>query len=936
MNFFKIPKEKLSGPSKIIGIIDASGSMGPHWPWLAKFWNEYIPADNALTICFDTITKIAPGNKLDENINKHGGGGTNITAAFNVLEKEMENIPKETPLTVIFISDGQDSNLNALERKFKELKGNYNRRRLNFICLGIGSSFPTFLSMRLREKYHKGDETLPAIFLIEYPSEKAFLNKFESIKPYFSYNNERIIKPPVLILPWREYSNKVYESGWVMTDSDKVELDGVEIDISKNRYNIEGVVEIFRSWTQMIHLDSLQTSEDVKDRALKTLAIMEEIIKEVKEAKGIDLLNLGALNEKQGESISFGQRAMNNYLKHTAVRAAWFYEDIKLLANGKSAKELNEFDAAKRIGIGTIVGKYHQKAFALKGITVDDFQVIRDDFKEIYANTKLNPKSNQEASVITLQNQKEIFLQEDFLKGLELCKSQFDLVEAFPVIGLAIKIKRFDGSRLNPWMTSVRFIAKHNKAIDSISILQAQNSLQLKVGEDKIETINAVLPLFDKEDADLQPLISSKLFHLLMTFNVVQNIDTLYEEAYLTLLANTLLYLFEQPESEWRDNLFAMIHSTCQITYSQEESFLQYRAGLLNDPPLAITKDHDQLKFGSIDLSKAILHLFMIRQEKKSNEEKIEQILQAIIQRFVQKIMKDKDTKLESYLKVKSKGTSLENVKNITRKNFHKFQTKGDFRRGVLEAFEVEASNPDQYEFDWDISPLEKIEDKLNLNVMQGLSKAMINRVPTKEEWIKYIVLGYSCSDLVDCFANKDTNVHDLTGKLGKKLTVDVQKGGVQRLPQTQEVIKALEPEFEHYFRELHWEILPISETDLKKHCEKTGTSYQKYQWLAGSGLLRNACLAPKCPFYLKINDHLGHHLAIWDKKLPVGFHRTVKKYIHLSNEEIYQKFANGECSRNGSFKFAPENFDVTKEQTMSYIQMVKDSLKHNSTPTSK
>lgn len=38
---------------------------------------------------------------------------------------------------------------------------------------------------------------------------------------------------------------------------------------------------------------------------------------------------------------------------------------------GVGTAHLNQFDAAKRIGIGTITGKYHQKALALKGITVN-------------------------------------------------------------------------------------------------------------------------------------------------------------------------------------------------------------------------------------------------------------------------------------------------------------------------------------------------------------------------------------------------------------------------------------------------------------------------------------------------------------------------------------------------------------------------------------
>ncbi len=60
-----------------------------------------------------------------------------------------------------------------------------------------------------------------------------------------------------------------------------------------------------------------------------------------------------------------------------------------------------------------------------------------------------------------------MFLEKDFLKGFEYIKTQFDLVETFPLVGHSIKVKRYDGSLINPWLIEVKFIAKQNKAIDS-------------------------------------------------------------------------------------------------------------------------------------------------------------------------------------------------------------------------------------------------------------------------------------------------------------------------------------------------------------------------------------------------------------------------------------------------------------------------------------
>lgn len=66
--------------------------------------------------------------------------------------------------------------------------------------------------MRLRTLYHRGDELIPALYLIEHASEKAFFNKFEGIKKYFYSAGSVKIDPPVNLTPWDEsVIDNVYE-----------------------------------------------------------------------------------------------------------------------------------------------------------------------------------------------------------------------------------------------------------------------------------------------------------------------------------------------------------------------------------------------------------------------------------------------------------------------------------------------------------------------------------------------------------------------------------------------------------------------------------------------------------------------------------------------------------------------------------------------------
>lgn len=176
-------------------------------------------------------------------------------------------------------------------------------------------------------------------------------------------------------------------------------------------------------------------------------------------------------------------------------------------------------------------------------------------------------------SIFTLQNQKEVFQEPDFLEGLRLCKNQYDLVQSFPIVGYSLKVKRYDGSMINPWKVRVLQLAKTHNSIDSVYLANNSNKYELSVGDGKVEEINAVLPLFSEDDVEMSALFNTRLFKLAVSFMVVQNIDTYHEEAYLALLASTFVFLLKEPQSEWRDNLIKKIHSSIKVTYWQNQSF---------------------------------------------------------------------------------------------------------------------------------------------------------------------------------------------------------------------------------------------------------------------------------------------------------------------------------------------------------------------------
>ncbi len=116
-------------------------------------------------------------------------------------------------------------------------------------------------------------------------------------------------------------------------------------------------------------------------------------------------------------------------------------------------------------------------------------------------------------------------------------------------------------------------VARHHKVVDTLSIQQNNNELTLNAGGEDKEVVNAVLPLFDESDADMKELITSRLYQILMTFNVMQNADTIFENSYFALMCNTFLYLISQPKSEWRNDLMNLLCKTLKITFSSSKWF---------------------------------------------------------------------------------------------------------------------------------------------------------------------------------------------------------------------------------------------------------------------------------------------------------------------------------------------------------------------------
>jgi len=149
--------------------------------------------------------------------------------------------------------------------------------------------------MKLRGKYHTGDDAVPSIFLIEYASEKAFFNKFQSVKEFMKSKEPIPIEPSQCFFPWEGLNETAKEGQWIFSKDKIITLkpqNQKPIVLEYKNFNVEAVSEIIRTWVQKLQLDCLNkiiTHEQTVEYAQSTNTLVDAILGEVKMAEGIDL-----------------------------------------------------------------------------------------------------------------------------------------------------------------------------------------------------------------------------------------------------------------------------------------------------------------------------------------------------------------------------------------------------------------------------------------------------------------------------------------------------------------------------------------------------------------------------------------------------------------------------------------------------------------------
>lgn len=130
--------------------------------------------------------------------------------------------------------------------------------------------------------------------------------------------------------------------------------------------------------------------------------------------------------------MSFHKKVLNQQVAHNRVKVEGYLKDLGELIKGNTPQQMSEFEAAKMIGLGTVLGKFQQKALALVNFKRDEFVKVAEEFIEVV--NKLKPKIN--ALQNTTKTQKSVKSQMTFLDllkddtleaGLRLINNPYEL-----------------------------------------------------------------------------------------------------------------------------------------------------------------------------------------------------------------------------------------------------------------------------------------------------------------------------------------------------------------------------------------------------------------------------------------------------------------------------------------------------------------------------
>ena len=996
-----------TNPFWFIGIIDCSGSMAPAWAFAAKnynmlidelpnseiieaeeikepenldngqnrdqggdsgqkklsftspgFWNKlvtkmYKQIKNSLgyrktnpriiTYCFGSGLH----EMKDTTLTWMPGGGTNLYLAFSKLDQILETIPVDDEVKVVFLSDGADSiHGDKLMEKLGTLKGAGERKKLTFMCIGVGKEFPTQVSLFLREKYHRGDGSIPSVFLVEYISDRAFFNKFQSIKKYCVTKQKIRLNPPQKLYPWDDKRQpETVEDSWLFSfDQDLILNDINKIEYQDQDFNLDAVAEIFRAWSQKLQIEFLAKKisfEVAKERAMVCFEMMNGILRDLKNHQKIDILG----GKSEGKN-NFLRKVLDIQLKRKSAIIKGYVAAVEEIMNGRDLSKLNEFEAAKVVGLGTIVGKAQQRVLAMKNMNADKLRSYIEDFCQKLEKISLKSQTDFEKTYKTKTSFYQLLQDSSLVSALKKFSSPLDFLTTLPLYGLGLVVKRGEGSIDDPWKVIVKGYelrgpggelgldskdpSTYKKGathlfLDTSSFEPFNYRFELKTDH----YANCVCPLIPKTDGYLGELYTTDLMRYAMSYNTTLENDYVNEESWMVLLSDLFAMSLKNNDQVLKDLILSTldaIEKTSRVVKNLIE--------------LACQKNWTDFFSKSNKRSFCYLILFYIgiRSQKSKNPEETrltednlvaKEACQMMILHFFSERLKE--NKISEIVKTES-SNNLEIIlfeKYTPKRLLKEFYTANDltryFQKGVfkeMDQIETELSSNNLILCKEKSSLTSSGENALGYNEVNKLHRILTTEDISEDLAFRSIHQALTHSE--DPYKGEMSVSVTKAKQLIFKKVKDNKLTKKFRRTLSLKLINKLKPLYYTEFQRAHWGTLPQSWSQIVATCKAKGIDYHKLDYDAERGFVKNACMSPNCPHQyivkrprrrgrLRIRSHMGG----WRSFCPNAFHSYVREHRAKPHEEILEGF----LVHSGIKDLAV--YGVRKDQVLAYIERI-------------
>ena len=179
---------------------------------------------------------------------------------------------------------------------------------------------------------------------------------------------------------------------------------------------------------------------------------MLDILSDIKTSRGIEILNVQG--DKPAES--FLENVLRLQVSRVGMRIKGYVTAVEEIKNGRDLSKLDQFEAAKIIGLGTITGKAQQRANALKNMTQATLKEYIEEFISAVEKLQVKDETGFENSKLSNRSLHTLLKDSTLASGLRKLRSPLDFLDTFPLFGLALQIKRNEGSLDNPLLASVK------------------------------------------------------------------------------------------------------------------------------------------------------------------------------------------------------------------------------------------------------------------------------------------------------------------------------------------------------------------------------------------------------------------------------------------------------------------------------------------------